>query len=97
MVTVLQVGDDDPNIFNVTCSDSAGSSQHRVTLSHATLEKLAPEHGGIELVKAAFSFLLEREAKSDILASFDISVIKLYFPNFEKEIDSYLAPVAEPH
>ena len=41
-------------------------------------------------VRAAFAFLLERESKSDILASFDINVIKLYFPNFERDIGSYL-------
>lgn len=36
-----------------------------------------------EFVKKTFEFLLEREPKEAILKSFDISVIKKYFPDYE--------------
>lgn len=91
MVTVEQLADDEPMVFSVTVADSAGCTEHRVTLARATLKALAP--AGTDpatFVRAAFAFLLEREAKSDILASFDINVIKLYFPTFERDIVAYL-------
>ena len=79
------------SVFGVVVSDSAGKTQHRVTLSDDTYQRLT---GGrvtpAECVDAAFRFLLEREAKSDILPSFDINVIQLYFSNFEKELPNYL-------
>ena len=91
MVTVEQLGDGEPMVFAVTVADSAGHTQHRVTLARTTLETLAPAGTAPSaFVRAAFAFLLERESKSDILASFDINVIKLYFPNFERDIGTYL-------
>ena len=44
------------------------------------------------LVYETFAFLLEREAKESILRSFDITVVGRYFPEFEDEIQSRLAP-----
>ena len=41
--------------------------------------------------EAAFRFLLDREAKEQILAHFDITVISRYFPEFERELPRYLA------
>lgn len=80
-------------IFNVVVADSAGKTQHRVTLSDETYERLT---GGritrTACVHAAFRFLLEREAKSDILPSFDVNVIQLYHANFEKEFANYIEP-----
>ncbi len=82
---------DDPMVFNVVVSDSAGSTRHRVTLGNGTYQKLT---GGKvtpdECVKAAFKFLLERESKSDILPSFDINVINLSFSSFEREFAGYI-------
>jgi hypothetical protein len=36
-----------------------------------------------EFIKKTFEFLLERESKESILKSFDISIIKKYFPEYE--------------
>ncbi|MGR8921766.1 MAG: hypothetical protein ACU85V_19305 [Gammaproteobacteria bacterium] len=83
--------EDDHDVFNVTVSDSAGVTQHRVTLSDQTYQRLtAGKVTPVECVDAAFRFLLEREAKTDILPSFDINVIQLQFSNFEKELPNYL-------
>ncbi|MBT8446900.1 MAG: hypothetical protein KJO38_07120 [Gammaproteobacteria bacterium] len=77
-------------VFGVTISDSAGSTKHRVTLAEETLAQLAPAGTTpTAFVEAAFRFLLERETKSDILPSFDINVIKMYFPSFERDIAGY--------
>ncbi|MCB1747895.1 MAG: hypothetical protein H6977_01055 [Gammaproteobacteria bacterium] len=78
-------------VFNVVVSDSAGKTQHRVTLSDETYQRLT---GGritpVACIDAAFRFLLEREAKTDILPSFDLNVIQLYHANFEKEFHNYM-------
>jgi hypothetical protein len=78
MIQVEQKSDDDPMVFNVVVSDTAGSTQHRVTLTEATYQKLT--EGKVtptQCVESAFRFLLERESKSDILKSFDINVINM--------------------
>ena len=78
-------------VFNVAVSDSAGKTQHRVTLSDDTYGRLTDgKITPVQCVEAAFRFLLEREAKSDILPSFDINVIQMSFSNFEKEFSNYV-------
>jgi hypothetical protein len=39
-----------------------------------------------DLIRATIAFLLEREARSSILESFDVSQVPTYFPEFEREI-----------
>ena len=78
-------------VFNVAVSDSAGKTQHRVTLSDDTYRRLTDgKITPVQCVEAAFRFLLEREAKSDILPSFDVNVIQMSFSNFEKEFPNYV-------
>ena len=67
--------------------DHAGRrSRHAVTVRRADLERWA---GGAErqdvesLVARSFEFLLEREPPSAILASFELSVIQRYFPEYD--------------
>lgn len=92
MIEIEDKGSEDGHyVFNVVLADSAGQTQHRVTLSEETYQRLTggrvtPE----KCIDAAFRFLLEREQKSDILPSFDVNVIQLYFSNFEKELANYL-------
>ena len=77
--------------FDVVVRDAAGKSRHRVTMSRALAERLG---GGVSSAEqcliAAFRFLLDREPKEQILAQFDVSVISLYFPEFERELSKYL-------
>ena len=78
-------------VFNVTVSDSAGQTRHRVTLSDDTYQQLGEGKATpTACIEAAFRFLLERETKSDILPSFDLNVIRLSFSNFDKEFANYL-------
>ena len=90
-IEVQQIGSDEPMIFSVAVADSAGSTRHRVTLSQESYESLTKgKITPLQCVEAAFRFLLERESKSDLLASFDVNVIKLSFPSFEREFQNYL-------
>jgi hypothetical protein len=77
--------------FDVVVRDAASKSRHRVTMSRVLAERLG---GGVssaeQCLDAAFRFLLEREPKEQILGQFDVSVISLYFPEFEREMPKYL-------
>jgi len=42
------------------------------------------------VILESFKFLLEREPNTSILSEFDITVIKRYFPEYEKEIKQRL-------
>lgn len=79
----------------VTVRDDRGSSTHDVTVSadDATALAAATDASHVErLLYETFDFLLEREPKESILRSFDISVVHQYFPDYEHEIRSRLAP-----
>ena len=79
----------------VTVRDDRGSSTHDVTVSSADATGLAAatDQADVErLVYETFDFLLEREPKESILRSFDLSVVSGYFPEYEHEIRSRLAP-----
>ena len=79
----------------VTVGDGPGQTRHDVTVSSADGEELAaatdPSHVQ-RLIEETYDFLLEREPKTSILRSFDITVVSRYFPEFEHEIRSRLAP-----
>jgi hypothetical protein len=73
--------------FTVSLRDESGSSQHVVTLSGTDFERLGRSYRSPEaFVEACFAFLLERESREQILSSFDISQIKIHFPDFEELI-----------
>lgn len=79
----------------VTVRDDRGSSSHDVTVSSADADALAAASAAEDverLVYETFDFLLEREPRESILRSFDLSVVGQYFPEFEHEIRSRLAP-----
>ena len=78
-------------VFSVTVSDSAGRTQHRVTLHDDTYHRLtAGRVTPLACVEAVFRFLLERQTKGDLLTSFDVNVLQLSHPRFEKEFANYL-------
>jgi hypothetical protein len=79
----------------VTVRDERGSTDHDVTVSSDDAISLAAatDTGDVErLLYETFDFLLEREPKESILRSFDITVVSRYFPDYEHEIRSRLAP-----
>ncbi len=86
-ITVTREAHAEPLGFLVKVTEAGGSTRHHVTLSAADLERLGTHHRSPEdLIRSCFGFLLEREPKESILASFDVSDIARYFPEFEREI-----------
>jgi hypothetical protein len=82
--------------FAVAVRDSRGESRHRVTVSDKDAARLAklgadPAAG----VRAAMLFLLDREPKESILGTFDIDVIRRYFPEFDAAFPAYLQRLSE--
>ena len=71
----------------VTVTGGGTETHHAVTLTAADLARLAPggEHPD-DLVRRSFEFLLAREPKASILATFDLPVIGRYFPDYEAAI-----------
>ena len=68
---------------------SGATTPHRVRVTGSDLARLAPGASDPEdLVRASFDVLLEREPKDSILREFDLTVIRRYFPDFEREIRS---------
>ena len=91
MIEVRQIDKGDPASFDVIVREGNGETRHRVTMSDDIYRRLSPgDHPRERCVEAAFRFLLDREAKEQILARFDITVISRYFPEFERELPQYL-------
>lgn len=81
--------------FIVSVRNETSASQHIVTLSGSDYERLGRSYRTPEkFIEACFAFLLEREPSDQILASFDVSQIKTYFPEFEEIVGS--GPPAHP-
>ena len=79
----------------VLVRDDGTTSTHEVTVSDDDATRLAAalDTGDVErLLYETFDFLLEREPKESILSLFDLSVVSRYFPEYEHEIQSRLAP-----
>lgn len=73
--------------YQVRVKERDCSYDHQVTLSWPDYDlwshgRVAPE----KVVKAAFEFLLQREPASSIIAKFDCSLIRRYFPEVDSEL-----------
>jgi hypothetical protein len=92
MIQVRQTADGDPLAFVVVVREGAGETRHEVTMSRKTCDELAGgAHAPERCIEAAFRFLLAREPKESILRQFDVTLISRYFPEFARELPSYLA------
>ncbi|HKW59570.1 MAG TPA: hypothetical protein VJR46_07430 [Candidatus Dormibacteraeota bacterium] len=83
MVDVKAVRDGTAWRCEVTVEHAGSRTQHTVRVSAADMERWG---GGLpveDLVRRSFEFLLEREAPTSILRSFDLAVIQRYFPDFD--------------
>jgi hypothetical protein len=90
VIKVQQTAEGDPMAFLVTVKEGKSATQHHVTMSASTYQKLTGgKVSAAHCIEAAFKFLLEREPKESILSSFDVTVISTYFPSFEQEARNY--------
>lgn len=79
----------------VDVDDGRTAGRHQVTVAAEDAERLAVARATPDverLVYETFDFLLDREPRSSILASFDLTVVEGYFPGFEAEMAHRLAP-----
>ena len=79
----------------VDADDGTTSGSHEVSVAHEEAERLAVARGQADverLVYETFDFLLDREPRSSILATFDLTVVSRYFPEYEAEMEHRLAP-----
>ncbi|HEY8864747.1 MAG TPA: hypothetical protein VIO37_11330 [Candidatus Dormibacteraeota bacterium] len=86
MVTVSAEPMGEDWLCEVTVDHAGQHTRHAVTVRRADLERWAHgiEREDVEsLVSESFDFLLEREPPKAILATFDLSVIQRYFPEYD--------------
>ena len=93
MIEIRRVGTGDPLRFEVTVRDGAGETRHQVTMTQETCLSLTAggKYSPEQCLEAAFRFLLDCEPKEAILKRFDVTVISRYFPDFERQLPTYLA------
>ena len=89
---MIEIEKKNQNEFAVLVREKETQSQHMVTLGddyhHLLTQGKITKEG---LVRKSFEFLLHRETKESILHSFNLQVIKRYFPEYEDEMSSSIA------
>jgi hypothetical protein len=68
------------------CSVVLGDSEHSVQVDRDTLDDLAPGRTPDDLVRASFTFLLEREPPESIMRSFELPMIGRFFADYPDEM-----------
>jgi hypothetical protein len=76
--------------FRVDLSDGSSSSSHTVSIDPDWYEKHGADAPTEALVRASFRFLLDREARTSILATFDLASISWYFDDYPGDLGRYL-------
>ena len=80
----------DDETFEVTVSSST-TTTHTVTVTDKVHQKLTGGKISKEgLLDFSFKFLLDREPNTSIMASFELTVISRYFPEYENEVKKSL-------
>jgi hypothetical protein len=81
--------------FNVIVRDARGESRHQVTMQADEAARWARLSAGpSHCVEAAMRFLLDREPRESILGTFDMRVIRRYFPEFDEAFPGSRASAA---
>lgn len=71
----------------IVVADAPGTSRHTVGVGAGDLARLDPAATEpADLVRRSFEFLLRHEQPESILASFELTVISRYFPDYEDSI-----------
>lgn len=79
-----------PGQYVVEVRNGGLVTEHWVTLDDNTQARLAQGIDPVQIIAAAFRFLLDREPAGAILTEFDITTISSFFPVFEAELPNYL-------
>jgi hypothetical protein len=86
----IEVSPAGPDTYTVTVTDAGGRSRHRVRVDAEALARYGGGADASELLVASFEFLLAREGKESILASFELPVIERYFPEYGQKFPGSL-------
>ena len=77
--------------FEVTVNEIK-TTIHKVNLSDNVYKKLTKEKiKKKKLIEFSFKFLLERESNTEILPTFELSVISNYFPEYINSINERIS------
>jgi hypothetical protein len=73
---------------SVRVRDGTTETEHEVDIrpSDAAAHGVRSVDDAERLIDETFTFLLEREPKESILRTFDLDVVRRYFPEYEREI-----------
>lgn len=87
-ITILKKTENDSGWqFTVRLSDASSETEHLVTVTRMTYEKLTGgKHSPDEFIIKSFEFLLEREPKESMLREFELDDIGTYFPGWGQEM-----------
>src|SRR3989304_9514272 len=69
--------------YRVEIHEGEVATQHDITLSKRDFDRLGGDRTPEAFVRDCFTFLLQREPKESIMYSFDVSAIRLFFPQIE--------------
>lgn len=70
---------------------AAVTTQHRVRVTKAEIDRLAHGRPVEDLLRESFRFLIEREPNTSILRSFGLPQIGRYFPEYQQEMSLRLS------
>ena len=76
----------------VILGDDPAATTHEVSVDREVLDDLAPGATPEELVRASFTFLLEREPRESIMRQFELPIIGRFFGDYRDEMQRRLAP-----
>ena len=85
-MTRIRVEASGGDVYRVTLSEPGGDTVHSVTVSEDERGRYGGDSVAEDLLRESFRFLLEREPKESILASFELSAIERYFPEYGGQI-----------
>ena len=86
MAEILAIAADN-DLFDVTVTDGASKTEHEVRASPTDLGELGlAAFDPRAVVEESFRFLLEKEPKEAILASFELARIRDFFPDYPEEM-----------
>ena len=78
-----------PGEFGVECEDGGTVTHHTVTVPERLLDDIGfPRVDPLHLVEESFAFLLEREPSTSIMASFALTDISRFFPEYVEEMQA---------
>ena len=80
-----------PGEFGVECDEGGSVTHHTVTVPERLLDDIGlPRVDPLHLVEESFAFLLEREPATSIMATFALTDISRFFPEYVEEMRTRL-------